>query len=286
MTTKKLGAFTKKVEELAAKGRVNIAFGLATPDKEILDCLSKMSEYADITLVGPGAIKDVKGFKLVIDENPEQKIASMLASDEVEGIIRGTIDDFKTADAYKKITGEHFDLNPGLMETPKGDQLFCGLCSNPEGWNKEERFEIAKGIAEFTKKWGVEPKIAVFTGVRHETYKRKKDIKDGVVGILNKTYEDTEWIVSELKKLGYDAKNWSIDLDLAVEDGANVIVPVNGMVGNQLFRAILLSGGRIMAAPRVVCKRPYEDNSRNEKDFSFHVKWLAAWINSKKLNNK
>lgn len=274
--------FTQKVEELLKIGKPKIAVGLKEPNEEILDSLKKGKKYADITLVGPKEIKDVKGFELIVDNNPEEKIAGMLANDEVEGIIRGTIDDFKTVETYEKITGEKYDFCPGLMESHLGHQIFLGPISNPEGWEKEERLNIAEKIGDFVKEWGVKPRIAVFTGERHETYERKKDIKEGVVGTLNKTYEDAEWIVKKLKDKGFDAKNWAIDSNPAIEDGYNIIVPVNGMVGNQMFRVLLFCGGKILSATRLGFSRPYEDNSRTEKDFLFHVKWLVAMINKKK----
>ncbi len=282
MAKEEFQVFNQKVDELVKLGKPNIAFGLKGPDEEILKSLKKGRKYADIVLVGPEAIKDVKGFELVIDNNPEEKIASMLANDEVEGIIRGTIDDFTTVEAYQKLTGEKYTFCPGLLEDPKGRQLFITAASNPEGWDKEERLQAAINIANFVKEWGIEPKIAVLTGRRHETYPRKKDIREGIDGILNKTYEDAEYIVEKLKEKGFNAKNWAIDLNPAVEAGYNVICPVNGMVGNQMFRVLLFSGGKILAATRLGFSRVYEDNSRTEKDFEFHVKWLVAMINKKK----
>lgn len=278
--------FNQKVEQLVKLGKPYIAFGLKEPNKEILESLKKGQKYADIALVGPEAIKDIEGFELIIDENPEEKLASMLANDEVEGIIRGTIDDLTTFEAYQKLTGEKCTFCPALLEDPLGRQFFLSPTSNPEGWEKEERLEFAQNIAEFVKEWGIEPKIAVFTGRRHETYPRKKDIKEGVDAILNKTYEDAEWMVSNLKEKGYEVKNWAIDLDLAVEAGYNLLVPVNGMVGNQIFRVLLFCGGKILSGTRLGPSRYYEDNSRNEKDFEFHVKWLVAMINKKKNDKK
>lgn len=99
---------------------------------------------------------------------------------------------------------------------------------------------------------------------------------------MNKTYEEAEWIVNELKQNNVEAKNWSIDLDLAVKDGYTIIVPVNGMVGNQIFRAILLSGGKLLTATYFGLDHFIEDNSRNEKNLDFHIKWLAALINKGK----
>jgi predicted methyltransferase MtxX (methanogen marker protein 4) len=274
--------FDQKIEELVKLGKVKIAFGLKEPNEEILASLERGKQYADIILVGPEAIKDIEGFEKIIIDNPEEKIAEMLVSGEVEGIIRGTIDDFRTVDAYQKLTGQKRGLNPGIMEDAKGRQFFLTPASNPEAWDKEARLERAEGIGEFMRQWGIEPKIAVFCGRRHETYPRKKDLREGVEGILNKTYEDADWIVQKLLEKGYDAKNWSIDLNPAVEAGCNLLLVVNGMVGNQIFRAFLVSGGKMIAVPVLGMAHCYEDNSRTERDFESHVKWLAAWINSKK----
>ncbi|KKU13579.1 MAG: hypothetical protein UX17_C0013G0006 [Parcubacteria group bacterium GW2011_GWC2_45_7] len=282
MQGKIFGTFSKKVEKLAKKGKVHIAFGLISPDKEILASLRSVKKYADITLVGPSAIKSVKGFKKVIAANPEERIASMLAHDEVQGVVRGTVDDFQTYAAYTRMTGEKETINPALVETPQGKMFFLSPCSNPEAWGKEDRLFIAENIAKFMKSWEMDPLVALYTGVRHETYKRRKKQVEGVTGILNKTYADAEWIVGKLAKKGYHAKNFSIELDTAVGEGYNIHIPVNGMVGNQIFRVILFCGGKILAAPRLGLSRCYEDNSRTEKDFAFHVKWLTAWINQGK----
>jgi len=278
--------FNQKVEELVKLGKSKIAFGLKEPNEEILESLKRGRQYADIILVGNQAIKNVEGFEKIIAEKPEEKLASMLANDEVEGIVRGTIDDFTTYEAYERLTGEKYTFCPGLLEDPKGRQFFLTAASNPEGWDREERLKTTINIANFVKEWGIEPNIAVFTGRRHETYPRKKEITDGVDGILNKTYEDAEYIVEKLKEQGLEAKNWAIDLNPAVEAGANVLCPVNGMVGNQMFRVLLFSGGKILSATRLGLSRIYEDNSRTEKDFEFHIKWTVAMINKKKSKAK
>ena len=282
MSSKNESSFKQKVEQLLKLGKAKIAFGLKEPNEEILESLNKAKKYADIILVGPEAIKNVSGFEKIVADNPEEVLATMLAKDEVEGIVRGTIDDFKTMETYEKLTGEKYTFAPAVMEAPNGHQFVLGPASNVEGWEKEERLKIAQGFVKFFKNWELIPKIAVFTGRRHETYPRKKDIREGIDGILNKTYEDAEWIVAQLKKDGYDAKNWSIDLNPALEDGCNIIIPVNGMVGNQIFRAMHFCGGQMLTCTRLGYSRPYEDNSRTERNFLYHVKWVVAMVNRKK----
>jgi len=40
-----------------------------------------------------------------------------------------------------------------------------------------------------------------------------------------------------------------------------------------------LCGCRLIAGPKLGYSRCYEDNSRNEKDYQYHVRWLIAMIN-------
>lgn len=277
------------IEKNLRLGKPKVGFGLLEPDTEILQSLQRANTVATIILVGPQAIAGVEGLTKVVDENPEKRLAEMLVSGEVEGIIRGTIDDFKTFDAYTALVGQEAVVNMrelALMEDAKGRQFFISDCSNPRGWTVEEKVFATQGIADFMKEvLEMTPKAAVLAGVRHETYTRKT-ARENLTDLekhLQQTYDDANKVVEELKNRGVEAKNYSIDLGDAVQDGMNIIVPQNGMVGNQIFRAVgLLGGGKILIAPRIGLPHCYEDNSRKEKDYEMHVKWLASWINSKK----
>ena len=268
------------------KGKAKIGVGLAKKDDEIIKSLNKAKKYADIVIVGPKELGKVKGFECVLVENPEEKLAEMLYQEEVDGIVRGTIDDFKTLEAYQKLIGEEKAKEMkelSMLEDAYGRQFFISEASNPGGWTKEEKIQNIEGIIKFMKKLGMKPKIGTIAGTRHDTYKRRKAIREGVIGILNKTYEEAEEVAEYFRKKGYEAKNYAIELNGAVEDGCNILVPQNGMVGNQWFRALcLIGGGKILIASRSNLPHVYEDNSRNEKDFEYHVKWAVAWANSRK----
>jgi predicted methyltransferase MtxX (methanogen marker protein 4) len=279
----RVSTLAKLVVEL---GKPHIAFGLKEYDEAIVSSLRRCFEWARITIVCPPNIAPIDGFEMMVDEDPEERLASLLALDQVEGIIRGTIDDFKTIEAYERISGERHTLVPALLQSPNGRQFFLEPASNPEGWSKESRLRIAEGLSDFVRKWDILPSIAVYTGVRHDTYARRTGHLEGVIGKLNQTYEDAEWIVAGLAKKGLVAKNCAIDLNVAIEEGFNIHIPVNGMVGNQAFRAFLAGGGGLLAAPRLGISRLYEDNSRTEKDFHFHVLWIVAQINGRKIPGK
>ncbi len=280
--------FQKATAKKLKLGKPRIGFGLVGIDKEILTSLRKSKKYADIVLVGPKAITRIKGFEKIISDNPEQKLAEMLANGEVEGIVRGTIDDFKAFEAYQGLVGKNKTkdmIELALLEDAYSRQFFISEASNPLGWTKEEKIERCKGIIKFIKEeLGVKPKIGLITGVRHGTYARRKSVKKGVMGILNQTYKDAEEVVKYFKKRKIQIKNYAIELNAAVEDNCNIIVPQSGMVGNQIFRALcLIGGGKILACSRANLPHYYEDNSRCEKDFEPHIKWLVAWINGKKI---
>lgn len=283
----KLTNFFQKITAKKLKlGRPRIGFGLAKPDKEILASLKKSKKYADIILVGPKAVSKVIRFKKIISDNPERKLPELLVNGELDGIVRGTIDDFKTFENYQDLVGKNKTKNMielALLEDAYGRQFFLSDGSNPLGWTKQEKIKSCEGIVEFIKKMGAKPKIGLITGVRHDTYQRRKSIKIGVIAILNQTYKDAEDIVTYFKKKRIQIKNYAIELNAAVEDGCNIIVPPNGMVGNQIFRALcLIGGGKILTCSRANLSHPYEDNSRCEKDFEPHIRWLVAWINGRK----
>jgi len=284
---KKKSKFEALVNKRVKLGRPGIAFGLKEPNKSVIESLIRSKKYADIVLVGPKAIKNVKGFEKLISQEPEKELAKILFNGGVEGIVRGTIDDFKTFEAYQDLVGKENTKNMaefGLAEDNHGRQFFLSQASNPAGWTKEEKIKDCEGVIRFIKdNLGIKPKIGCITGVRHETYKRKKNIKQGAQMFLNQTYEDAEFVVSYFRKKGIGAKNYSIEIETAMNEGCNIIVPPNGMVGNQVFRTLIfLGGGRLLTASRAYLPHPYEDNSRSETDFEPHVKWLVAWINGQK----
>jgi len=268
-----------RVEEYAKIDNPTVAVGLSSPNNEVMESLQRSREHADLRVVAPNSIELPNwNFQVVYADNPEKEVARMLAEDEVDGIVRGTIEGVETYDAYSNMTGESYTVVPSVMKDPSERQFFVTPISNLKGWDRRSRYENALNTAKFIEEWGLTPKVAVFSGVRGRITEKER-LGRKISDLLNKNHEGTEWIVDKLKEEGYDAKNWSIDLNLAIEEGANLIIPANGMVGNQIFRTVLFCGGKSFGGPRLGLSRYYGDNSRTEKDFEPHIKFLAARIN-------
>lgn len=277
-----IAGFEKTITKLAQIKKPKIAFGLLKFNKEIVESLLSSKKYADIVLVGSEEIKSIKKFEIIASKKPEEKIIELLVNNKVDGIVRGTLDDLTVYERYQKLTNESNTLCPCLIEDPFKRKFFIYPVLNADGWTKANRLNGAKIVAEFCREWKIRPKIAILAARRDNTYQRKRNSNTPLDKILNKTYQDSEWITKQLKDAGYDAKNWTIDMKPAIEDGYNIIIPVNGIIGNQVFKTILLCGGKVLITPRLGLSKHYEDNSRVETDFKFHVKWLSAWINSQK----
>lgn len=137
--------------------------------------------------------------------------------------------------------------------------------------------EILRATCSFLQNLKVNPKVGILTAVRKETYERKKNSDDFIQRELNKTYEDAEWLVQKLKEK-YEVFNHEIEINTAVENGCNVILPINGIVGNQIFRVFFMCGYKNLFNPRIGLSRYYTENTRNETDFTNHIRWLVAWI--------
>jgi predicted methyltransferase MtxX (methanogen marker protein 4) len=269
----------QRIEAYAASARPRIAIGLKAADPRVVESLERARSYAEIAIVCPEQVMPQPGFETIAVAEPEQRLADMLVDGEVDGIVRGTIDAGTVLRAYKARTGETSTTCPALLEDPRGRQFYLCPVSNPNGWSREERLDEAAETAGLLRDWGVMPSIAVYTGIRRETYDATSKDAVGIKRKLADTFDDANWIVEQLRSAGFSAENAEINLNTAIEAGHNLHVPVNGMVGNQIFRTLVFCGGRMLTTTRFGLSRPYEDNSRSEIDFEPHVKWLVALIN-------
>lgn len=271
--------FESVIERYLKGNKPVIAFGLVEPDPAILASLERAKSWATIQLVQPAGSQLTDQFESIVSDQPEEELVNLLIERRVDGIIRGTLDDFKVQEAYIAKTGEKSALiYPVLARDPLGREFLLAYPTNLQGWDKDDRLRHGLMLGRYLKDLDIEPVIAVFAAVRSGTYERKKGSSSQIEQQLNQTHDDAEWLADQLTHHGFAAKNWDIDLNKAVEADATILLPVNGMVSNQIFRVIMFCGGQLLAGPRIGASLPYEDNSRTEKDFENHIQWLVATI--------
>jgi len=267
------------IDELVVRRRPRIGIGIRSADPRLLEELAGSEEIAEIVLVGPPELEVPRDWQVFAAPKPEVRLASLLANGEIDGLLRGTLDAVKTIDAYMATSGDSDPTCPALIEDATGRQFFFSAVTNHEGFTREQRLHEARLTAAFMRRLEIEPRVAVYAAVRHGTVAALEGQADPLSRLLAATYEDAEWLVGALHSDGLDATNMTIELNVAIEKGYDLHVPVSGIIGNQVGRAFMASGGKMLAAPRIGLSKPYEDNSRTEGSLEHHVRWLTALIN-------
>ncbi len=72
-----------------------------------------------------------------------------------------------------------------------------------------------------------------------------------------------------------------IELETAIKKKCNLIIPSLGLVGNAILRALVYYGGwKLISCPYLDLGVIYEDGSRNEKNWFWHIVHAVAMCNS------
>ena len=266
------------IQERAKIKRCKIGMSIINETNEILEGIKRASDVADMIIYSNHEISGFETKVFSTDEEIGRAMVSDYKSGEIDQFVRGQVDDFGVVDEFKKQFGidkKEQRVAFALLEDARGRQFFLIMASNPEGQTLEDKIRIMDGATTWMKdEFGYEPKVAVMATCR-----------PGSVGkdpVMTKSYEEAEEVVKFLEKKGVEAKNIHIELQNALP-WANVIMASNGTIGNQIFRAIVLvSGGKNLITPTIFPgKGAYEDNSRNETDWYFHIVFACALANSK-----
>ncbi|MFA6254751.1 MAG: hypothetical protein WC675_01805 [Patescibacteria group bacterium] len=270
--------FSKLFLEQAKKQKRKIGIAIMRPVPETIKSLKKASKYADLVVVGA----KVKGFENIVE--PDQDKASeiliqLLKEKKVEGIVRGQVKDSYTLEVFFK----QFQMTPipsshkvyvGIMQ--KADySFFITTSSVYQGLTLEDKiFEVERIIRHMKEDLGVEPKIAVMGILRPSSNRGKYKLIDDITEQCTKFYE---YLVSK----GYDAKEYYMEYETAVWDRRNLIVPSIGFVGNSWIKSLLYLGDwRLLTTNYLDLGVVYEDGSRNEKDFFWHIIHAVALCNN------
>lgn len=271
-------SFFNQILSQARKKRRRIGIGIVfdlTP--EILDSLKRGQEIADVVVYG----REIQGFECVPmtgDKEIGEKMVLDYKSGKIDQFVRGQIDDFGTVEQFKK----SFNIDPtekrvdtALVVDLKGNEFFLIGGSNPDCQNIEDKKRHTDGVLWYLHEYfpSLKPKVAVMATCRPGSY--------GKDPVMSATYDEAESMVKYLNEKGIETKNVHIEIEKAMEWGANVIVAARGSIGNQIFRVLYyLCGGKIYCCPTIFPgKGIYEDNSRNETDFYPHIATAVAYAN-------
>ncbi|MFA5106737.1 MAG: hypothetical protein WC497_00225 [Patescibacteria group bacterium] len=263
------------LEDKAKQKRRRIGISILRWNDPIRASLEKAKAIADIIVYG-----DPKyGFNGVTNDNQEEVGRQMVRdykAGKLDQFVRGQVDDFGTVDEFKKQFGVPDDLRrfgPALMRDAFDREFWMILVSNPEGQTLEQKVRYADGVLAWLKEMfpSFVPKVAVMATCRPGSVGRDP--------VMTQSYEQAESLVSHLSGEGIESKNVHIEIENAIT-WSNFIIPANGTIGNQIFRALCYLGrGKILVCPTILPGYGiYEDDSRNEEDWYPHIAAAAAYV--------
>jgi len=262
----------------AKKQKRKIGIGIMRPIPETIESLKKASEYADLTVVGA----KIEGFENIVEPDQDtasQKLIRLLKEKKVDGIVRGQVKDSFTLDEFhrqfgKKPLPSNRKVAPAVMH--KGPYTFVvSTCSIYQGMTIEDKkYEVERLIKYMKEDLGIEPKIGVMSTLRPTS-------KIGKYPSLDEAAEVNRQLAEYLRNKGYDTTEYYFEYETAVWNGATLIVPSMGLVGNAWLKALLYLGDwKLITCPYLDFGVVYEDGTHNEKDYYWHIVSAVANANS------
>lgn len=188
-----------------------------------------------------------------------QALADDLVSGEIDAAVRGDLPSDEMMPILKRSLGLK-KLERIVLLQPKGGRLFIlAPVGIDEGWTEDQRFDMSARAADFAKRIGMDPRIAVMSGGRCEDRGRCEAV--------DRSIDSAIALVDRLTDAGYDAYHCQILVENAVREAGIVIAP-EGITGNIMFRTLHFVGGaQALGAPVVNSEKVFIDTSRAKTDY-------------------
>lgn len=190
----------------------------------------------------------------------------------IDGVIRGSLESNIIMDLKKK--HPHI-FRASILE--KDGHIFL---LTPVGIDECDTIRAKRVIIEESSKMienlGLEPKIALISGGRKQDKGRSAKI--------DQTIDECEQLTSELKDQ-YNIKHYYILIEEAIKDQANIIVAPDGIIGNIIFRSLVLVS-EVRSYGALTLKQPnlFIDTSRSQTTEGYvnAIKLLSHLIGEEK----
>lgn len=162
--------------------------------------------------------------------NSDDELVSAILNDEIDAVVRGSL----AASGVIKEVKKHFpDISRATFVHGDGHEFLLTPVGIDEGTTVDEKLKIAVNCGKFLRKLSKEPKIAVLADGRKGDYRRSEKI--------SKSIDDSKTLTKLIKEnTDFEVKNYYILIEQALKDDCNVIIAPDGIIGNIIFRTLIL----------------------------------------------
>ena len=193
--------------------RITVGIGENKDIKKASDIFKKEKQDVEIILVD----NDDEIIKAILDEN-------------VNAVVRGSL---PASSVMKHLNKEFNDISRATYINGNGMEFLLAPVGIDEGQSIEDKLKMAIHCGEFLKSQSKIPKIAVMASGRKGDYGRSNEI--------SKSIDDSEKLTQLIKeKTDFEVINHYILIEQAIKDKCNVIIAPDGIIGNIIFRTLVL----------------------------------------------
>lgn len=204
----------------------------------------------------------------IIGKDVEQTFIDLLKEGAVDAAIRGNLGS-KMLIPLLRSEFKSKNLCRVTVLDVGGKLIMLAPVGIEEGDYQRDLIQIAKYCKQLAAKLTIPYKIAVLSGGRLEDKERSKKV--------DRMLSESALLTNVLKKKGMDAQNFGIELERAVEGNATLLLAPNGIIGNIIFRSLVLVaniesfGALATALPKV-----YVDTSRAKASYLLPIIFASA----------
>ena len=166
----------------------------------------------------------------IIPIKNDDDLVDAIMNEDIDAVIRGSL----PASGVMRQLKKHFsDVSRATYVNGDGHEFLLTPVGIDEGNTLEEKLKMAIDCGEFLKKLSRNPKIAVLADGRKGDYGRSETI--------SKSIDDSERLTQIItENTDFEVKNYYILIEQALNDNCNVIIAPDGIIGNIIFRTLIL----------------------------------------------
>ncbi|OWT33569.1 hypothetical protein BGI41_01705 [Methanobrevibacter sp. 87.7] len=172
--------------------------------------------------------------------NTNEELISAIYDKNIDGVVRGSLSASGVIKSLKNKSSNK--INRGTFIHSEEYEFLILPVGIDEGKTIEDKVVLAKQASKFILKLNLSPKIAILSGGRSDDYGRTKEI-DNMLNESSKLYDVLSNEFSndiDFKDINYSIKNYNILIEQAINDKNNIIIAPNGIIGNYIFRILVL----------------------------------------------
>ena len=166
---------------------------------------------------------------ITLIENDGELVNSIL-DNEIDAVVRGSL---PASGVIKELKKHYPEISRATYVHGDEHEFLLTPVGIDEGSTVEDKLKIAVNCGKFLEKLSKDPKIAVLADGRKGDYGRSEKI--------SKSIDDSEKLTQLIKEnTDFEVKNYYILIEQALKDDCNVIIAPDGIIGNIIFRTLIL----------------------------------------------